>query len=64
MLDNIIINDKQRKIPSDKGRAMGITTEERFSRVGTPYTAVMYSLKAQHFIVDNVDAIIAFNAEK
>lgn len=64
MLDNVIINDKQRKIPSDKGRAMGINTEERFSKIGTPYTAVVYSIRAQRFIVDNIEAIVAFNAEK
>lgn len=38
---------------------MGIIGEQRISQYG-PYEAVLYNLNAQHFIVDNLDAIIKY----
>jgi len=48
---------KNRTMPTDSGRNMGITTEERMGQYGL-YTVVVYSLGAQRFILDNLDAVI------
>ena len=49
---------RQRKRPTENGRAMGISIEDRVSQNG-PYQVVVYNTEAQHFIVDNLDAITA-----
>lgn len=49
---------RQRKRPTENGRAMGISIEDRVSQNG-PYQVVVYNTEAQRFIVDNLDAIIA-----
>ena len=54
---------KNRKKPSESGREMGISTEERIGNKGS-YTAVLYNRKAQQFIVDNIDAIMHLMSEK
>lgn len=61
MLDDFIVNNKRRKRPTSDGISLGISTEKRVSKIGTPYEVLLYNLKAQHFIVDNIDAIVAFN---
>ncbi|MBQ4109834.1 MAG: hypothetical protein IJC74_03005 [Clostridia bacterium] len=48
---------KSTKIPTEAGIEIGISTEDRIGKNG-PYTAVVYNLDAQHFIVDNIDAVI------
>lgn len=48
---------KQVKRPTEIGRESGISVEERTGRDG-PYPVVVYNGEAQHFIVDNLDAII------
>ena len=53
----------KRKRPTENGRALGITTEERVGQNG-PYQSVVYNLEAQHFIMDNLDAILAMQREK
>ena len=64
LLTDIIVNNKTRRRPTPQGESMGIFTEERSGRYGT-YEGVFYSPKAQHFIVDNIGAIIVFsNREK
>ena len=50
---------KKRKLPTENGINMGIIREQRVSQYG-PYEAVLYNLNAQHFIVDNLDAIIKY----
>lgn len=59
MLEEYTVNNKKKKRPSQNGLAMGISVEQRISKMGVPYEAVFYDLKAQHFIIDNIDAIIA-----
>ncbi len=49
--------------PSDSGEKMGISVGNRMGQSG-PYQVVLYDEGAQHFIVDNVDAIVAFAADK
>lgn len=50
------------KRPTEFGRSLGISTEQRTGRSGE-YTAVVYDRQAQQFILDNLDAVIAINAE-
>lgn len=50
------------KRPTAAGEQLGIYTEQRLGQNG-PYTAVVYTLEAQHFIIDNMDAIIAYAEE-
>lgn len=64
MLTNIIVNNKARKRPTSAGENLGIITEERTNQYGTPYEGVFYNLNAQHFVIDNIDAIMALNPEK
>lgn len=45
------------KRPTADGIKLGITTEERTGTQGT-YQVVLYNVQAQHFIIDNLDAII------
>lgn len=49
---------KSTKRPTQIGRVSGISVEERTSRRG-PYQVVVYNSEAQHFILDNLDAILA-----
>ena len=54
---------KTKKMPTKKGKALGIITESRFSQYGQ-YEAVLYDRNAQQFIMDNIDAVIAVNNQK
>ena len=44
----------------EAGGSVGIYTEERVGQNG-PYTVVLYSPGAQHFLLDNIDAILEIN---
>ena len=54
---------KTRKRPTPQGEAMGIRMESR-SGMNGPYQVVTYNTAAQHFILDNLDAIIELINEK
>lgn len=64
MLTKITVNNKERRHPTSTGINLGIITEEKVNQYGTFYEGVFYNLYAQHFIIDNIDAIIALNREK
>lgn len=49
--------------PTDTGEELGISVNSRVGQNGV-YQVVLYSKAAQRFIVDNVEAIIAFAADK
>lgn len=49
---------KTAKRPTEGGKELGITTEIRHGMQGD-YTVVLYNLSAQHFIIDNIEAVIA-----
>ena len=49
------------KTPTEEGKACGITTVLRSNRSST-YETVCYDVNAQHFLLDNLDAIIAARA--
>lgn len=53
---------KKQKLPTESGRALGLSVETREGRNG-PYTVVTYNRAAQQLILDNLDSIIAINAE-
>ncbi len=52
-------NGKTRKYPTAAGYERGISTK-RVERSSGEYTAVIYNTDAQHYIIDNLDAISAF----
>lgn len=54
---------KLTKRPTSQGENMGITLESRMSQNGV-YFVVVYDLNAQHFIVDNLDAIVDYEHSK
>ena len=49
---------KRTKRPTETGRETGISVEERIGSKGN-YQVVVYNAAAQHFIIDNLDAILA-----
>ena len=49
---------KLAKRPTEEGLENGIAVVERIGQNG-PYHAVVYNAAAQHFVLDNLDAIIA-----
>ncbi len=51
---------KSAKYPTPQGGSIGILMEERMGNNGA-YFVVVYTLDAQHFIIDNLDAIIEFS---
>ena len=57
MLSVVQINGKNHKRPTANGESLGITMEQRDGRFG-PYYVVLYNENAQHFIIDNLPAII------
>ncbi len=56
-LEEVIINDKKKRVPSVLGRNIGISSEVREGIRGT-YTLILYNRKAQQFIIDNFFEII------
>ena len=61
MLEDALDGDgKKTKRPTPQGESIGITLDARTGTNGT-YFVVVYNLAAQHFIIDNLDAIIEFN---
>ena len=53
---------KKQKLPTESGIALGLSVEHRDGQNG-PYTVVTYSRAAQQLLLDNLDSIIAINAE-
>ena len=56
-------NGKNAVRPTPQGENIGIALEARNGANG-PYFVVVYNLVAQHFILDNLDAIIDYNSVK
>ena len=54
---------KNTKRPTEAGRSIGIATEDRTGMYGV-YTVVLYTADAQRFILDNLDAIIAYRVSE
>lgn len=64
MLNNIVVNNKTRKRPTEEGIKMGIIIKEAVSQYGTPYEGVFYDINAQHFIIDHIDSVISVNTQR
>lgn len=45
------------RTPTARGRSVGLTTEERQGTCGS-YSVTLYCADAQHFVLDNLDAIL------
>lgn len=56
-------NGKNRKLPTEQGKELGIFAEERTGQYGT-YITVLFSQSAQQFIYDNIEAIVGSKNEK
>lgn len=60
-LEAVIVSDgKTVKRPTEAGQRIGLFTEQRDGAYG-PYQVTLYSLEAQHFVIDNLEAIIENN---
>ena len=57
LFEEIQPSGKMAKRPTEMGRQLGLTVEERIGTRG-PYQVVVYNLQAQHFIMDHLDAIV------
>ncbi|MEE0857381.1 MAG: hypothetical protein U0L58_08825 [Ruminococcus sp.] len=64
MLTNVVINNKSKKRVTNNGRNIGIISEQRVNQQGSTYEAISYNLNAQHFIIDNIHAVIELNRQK
>jgi len=53
-------NGKRRKVPTERGRAAGITDEPRQGQFGS-YTATIYDENAQRLMIAHLDEIIALS---
>lgn len=63
-LQEIIRNDKRIKEPTASGTALGITAEWREAySTGAHYMSILYSRAAQQFLLDNLDSILAEEAD-
>lgn len=64
MLEEVLDGDgKTTKRPTPQGENLGIILESRTGLKGT-YLVVVYNLAAQHFILDNLDAIVEIESTK
>ena len=64
MLEEVLDGDgKSTKRPTLQGENLGIILESRTGLNGT-YFVVVYNLAAQHFILDNLGAILEFESTK
>lgn len=52
------IDGKNNKIPTNKGKLLGIHGVKRFNAYGNEYSVNLYDIRAQHFIVNNYTTII------
>lgn len=64
MLEKELNGDgKTVKRPTPQGRQIGISLDARMGQNGA-YFVVVYDVTAQHFLLDNLDAVIAFENAK
>lgn len=59
-IEEIEIDNIKRKSPTDAGKEIGISLEERWGQYGS-YYVILYNRDAQQFILDNIEAILAFD---
>ena len=59
----LLANEDGEKRPTPEGAGMGITVERRTNPYGAEFEQILYSKQAQQFIIDNIDALCALNAD-
>lgn len=64
LTDDIISGGRTRKRPTQDGEKLGIMAEERVSTYGHKYFRLTYNTAAQQFIIDNIEAAVAAEAER
>ena len=57
ILEEKLVNAKNRKFPTALGSNLGIVTEQRQGMYGQ-YTVLLYQKSAQEFLIDNLDEIV------
>jgi hypothetical protein len=62
LLEDVSINGKRFKRPTESGEEIGILLEERWGQHGR-YCVVLYNREAQQFIIDNIEAMLAFDGK-
>ena len=50
-------NGRKTNLPTDNGKALGITTEVHRNTDGNEYQKVIYSIEAQRFMLNNIESI-------
>ena len=63
LIEEVEIKNTRIKRPTNSGKEMGILLEERQGQYGS-YFVILYNRDAQQFIIDNIEAILAFDNEK
>ena len=63
LIEEVEINNTRIKRPTNSGKEIGILLEERQGQYGS-YFVILYDRDAQQFIIDNIEAILAFDNEK
>ena len=61
LIEEIEVNGNKQKRPTVSGEEIGISLEERQGQYGA-YFVLLYNIEAQHFIIDNIDALLAFDS--
>lgn len=61
-IDEVEIDGAKVKVPTESGKELGISLEERHGQYGG-YYVILYNRDAQQFIIDNIDAMLSFNQE-
>ena len=56
-LEEVSVNNTKIRRPTSNGEEIGLILEERQGQYGK-YYVVLYNLEAQHFIIDNIEAIL------
>ena len=62
LIEEIEINNTKIKRPTNSGKEIGISLEERQGKYGN-YYVILYNRDAQQFIIDNIEAMLAFDNE-
>lgn len=61
VIETVENNGRNKKVPTDLGRELGVIIAEKTGHLGN-YTQILYSQKAQEFIIQNIDEIMRLNA--
>ncbi|MBR2929861.1 MAG: hypothetical protein IKC32_01405 [Clostridia bacterium] len=63
LLEEVVVGDQRVRRPTPAGEEMGISLEEREGPYGS-YFVTVYDLDAQHFILDNIEAIVSVDKKE